>query len=107
MAVMLRSLRGRLSPAQRRQVVDLMAAGLSAAEVGRRVGCDYRTVQHWWARWLAEEPLEDRERGGRPRATTAEEDARIVQYAQDHVFCTAGEIKEALGLHCDTTTIRE
>ena len=42
---------------------------------------------------------------GRPRATTTEENAWIVEYAQVHVFCTTGEIKEPLGLYCDETAI--
>ena len=83
-----------------------MAAGLSGTDVGRQARRDYRTVLHWWTRWLAEDPMEEMAIRGRPRATTAEESARIGQYAQDHVFCTAGEIKEALCLYCDETAIQ-
>ena len=87
---------------QREQVVQLMLEGQSAAAVARAVGCDYRSVQRWWTQWLEDErdhPLEDRVGGrGRPRETTTEEDARIVAYAEQHIFCTAGEIRAALEL---------
>ena len=104
---MLREGRARLTQNQREQIVEGMLTGQTAAAVARHVGCDYRTVRRWWARWLEEQPLQDRRgRRGRPRETTAEDDTRIMQYAEERVFCTAGEIREALGLHCSKEAIR-
>ena len=107
---MLRPARSRLTHAQRVQVVELMLEGHAAAAVARAVGCDYRAVQRWWTRWLQEEgenPLADAVGGrGRPRETTPEEDARILEYAERQIFCTAGEIREALHLDCSEYVIR-
>lgn len=100
--------RARLTDGQRQLVIELMLSGESAAAAARTIGCDYRAVMRWWTRWLdGRDQLQD-ERGGRgrPRETTEEEDARIRQYAEEHVFCTAGEIKEALGLLCGEEVIR-
>lgn len=103
---MFRAARARLDGAQRERVVELMVGGSSAAEAAREVGCDYRTVLRWWRRWLEDEPLDDQRGRGRMRETTAEQDAQIIQYAERHVFCTAGEIKEALELNCSEDVIR-
>lgn len=102
--------RQRLSRQNRELIVKLMSSGWSAAAAGREVGCNYRTVQRWWSRWRQrerEDPLEDGKGGkGRPRETTEEEDVRIMEYVEQHVFCTANEIKEALGLRCSSFVIQ-
>ena len=91
---MLRTQRGRLSLDQRQMIIELMINGENATAVARQIGCEQRTVRRWWSCWLEDQPLADvRGRRGRPRETTAEQDARIVQYAQERVFAPPAKLK--------------
>lgn len=96
----------RLDAATRRRAAELVAEGRTYVEVGRILGIDRRTVQRWHAGHMNEDNLEDHARGHRPRGTTAEEEAAILAYARQHVFVTAGQIKEDLGLACSVDIIR-
>jgi transposase len=64
--------------AQRAQMALLASAGLSNAEIGRRVGGTRRTVPAWRVRYLARgvEALVDLSRSGRP--ATVDEAAVII-----------------------------
>lgn len=97
--------RQRTAAENRRFAVRLVQEGLCFAAAARVIGCDYRTVQRWWAREHEEGHLRDRPAGAPPRANTEAQERAIVALARRERFITAGEIKQALGLDCSLATI--
>ena len=68
----------RLKPHQRGRLLGLLEAGLSVTEVANRLGVARSVVRKWRAR---PNDLEDLQRSGRPRVTSANQDASILNKA--------------------------
>ena len=94
-----------LERGEREHAVYLMQEEYSAAAAARIVGCRYQTVRRWWRRHLADAGLRDAPRSGRPRSLSEADARRVIDYASEKPYCTAGEIKEALNLTCGKATI--
>ena len=94
---------------ERQHAALLMDQGYAGAAAARVLQRDPRFVLRWAERVQGEDPevaFNDRPRVGRHRLLDPDTDRRIVAYAEDHVFYTAGEIKAALDLDCSLQTIR-
>lgn len=66
-----------------------------------------RTVKRWLNRFDKEGTVETRERCGRKRATTSEQDEAIVRLATQTPITAAKAVLPALGLTCSVDTVRE
>lgn len=66
-----------------------------------------RTVKRWLDRWRKEGTVQTKERKGRKRITTKEEDAAIIAMASKHPLTSAKHVAPALGLKCSVDTVRE
>lgn len=66
-----------------------------------------RTVKRWLNRFDKEGTVETRERCGRKRATTTEQDEAIVRLATQTPITAAKAVLPALGLTCSVDTVRE
>jgi transposase len=79
--------RSRTEPAQvveRAAIVVLAAAGVSNAEIGRRVGCSVQTVRKWRRRFSKTPTLaalNDQPRSGRPAKVAASDRAALIKLA--------------------------
>jgi transposase len=69
---------------------------LNHTEVAKAVHCSTSTVKYWLNRWIESKDLSDLVRSGRPRATTQEQDQRIVSLAEQQTFVTAQDIANQL-----------
>jgi hypothetical protein len=65
---------------------------LNHTDVAKAVHCSTSTVKYWLNRWIESKDLSDSARLGRPRATTQEQDQRIVSLAEQKTFVTAQDI---------------
>lgn len=88
-------------------MVGMYEAGLGLREIAAAVNCSQRTVKRWLNRFDKEGTVETRERCGRKRATTAEQDEAIVRLATQTPITAAKSVLPALGLTCSVDTIRE
>lgn len=66
-----------------------------------------RTVKRWLNRFDKEGTVETRERCGRKRATTSEQDEAIIRLASQTPITAAKAVLPALGLTCSVDTVRE
>ena len=66
-----------------------------------------RTVKRWLNRFDKEGTVETRDRCGRKRATTKEQDDAIVLLATQTSLTAAKAVLPALGLNCSVDTVRE
>jgi len=64
-------------------------------------------VKRWLNRFDKEGTVETRERCGRKRATTVEQDEAIVRLATQTPITAAKAVLPALGLTCSVDTVRE
>jgi transposase len=72
----------------RARIALLAATGLSNAEIGRRLGCDIKTVRKWRSRigrWAAVEALMDAPRTGRPPRVSVEAHQELIKLACQRV----------------------
>ena len=121
------------TPELRNRLVGMYEAGLGLREIAAAVNCSVmkisillpvtfhlahavlhrassfqqRTVKRWLNRFDKEGTVETRERCGRKRATTAEQDEAIVRLATQTPITAAKAVLPALGLTCSVDTIRE
>lgn len=95
------------TPELRNRMVGMYEAGLGLREIAAAVNCSQRTVKRWLNRFDKEGTVETRERCGRKRATTAEQDEAIVRLATQTPITAAKAVLPALGLTCSVDTIRE
>ncbi|KAH0554103.1 AF4/FMR2 family member lilli-like [Cotesia glomerata] len=95
------------TPELRNRMVGMYEAGLGLREIAAAVNCSQRTVKRWLNRFDKEGTVETRERCGRKRATTTEQDAAIVRLATQTPITAAKAVLPALGLTCSVDTIRE
>ncbi|KAK0090894.1 hypothetical protein PV325_000060 [Microctonus aethiopoides] len=95
------------TPELRNRMVGMYEAGLGLREIAAAVNCSQRTVKRWLNRFDKEGTVETRDRCGRKRATTVEEDEAIVRLATQTPITAAKAVLPALGLNCSVDTIRE
>ena len=85
---------------QRYEIVFLsnhpLGPQLNHTAVAKAVHCSSSTVKYWLKRWMQSKDLTDSTRSGRPRATTAKQDQRIVSLAEEQTFITARDITNKL-----------
>ncbi|XP_008559488.1 putative mediator of RNA polymerase II transcription subunit 26 [Microplitis demolitor] len=95
------------TPELRNRMVGMYEAGLGLREIAAAVNCSQRTVKRWLNRFDKEGTVETRERCGRKRATTSEQDEAIIRLATQTPITAAKAVLPALGLTCSVDTIRE
>uniref|UniRef100_A0A0C9RZK1 SYTL2_0 protein n=1 Tax=Fopius arisanus TaxID=64838 RepID=A0A0C9RZK1_9HYME len=95
------------TPELRNRMVGMYEAGLGLREIAAAINCSQRTVKRWLNRFDKEGTVETRERCGRKRATTSEQDDAIVRLATQTPITAAKAVLPALGLNCSVDTIRE
>ena len=95
------------TPELRNRMVGMYEAGLGLREIAAAVNCSQRTVKRWLNRFDKEGTVETRERCGRKRATTVEQDEAIIRLATQTPISAAKAVLPALGLTCSVDTIRE
>ncbi|XP_035736694.1 mediator of RNA polymerase II transcription subunit 15-like [Vespa mandarinia] len=95
------------TPELRNRMVGMYEAGLGLREIAAAVNCSQRTVKRWLNRFDKEGNVETRERCGRKRATTAEQDEAIIRLATQTPLTAAKAVLPALGLTCSVDTVRE
>ncbi|XP_043263111.1 uncharacterized protein LOC122403576 [Colletes gigas] len=95
------------TPELRNRMVGMYEAGLGLREIAAAVNCSQRTVKRWLNRFDKEGTVETRERCGRKRATTSEQDEAIIRLATQTPITAAKAVLPALGLNCSVDTIRE
>ncbi|RLU21285.1 hypothetical protein DMN91_005658 [Ooceraea biroi] len=95
------------TPELRNRMVGMYEAGLGLREISVAVNCSQRTVKRWLNRFDKEGTVETRERCGRKRATTMEQDEAIVRLASQTPITAAKAVLPALGLTCSVDTVRE
>lgn len=95
------------TPELRNRMVGMYEAGLGLREIAAAVNCSQRTVKRWLNRFDKEGTVETRERCGRKRATTSEQDDAIIRLATQTPITAAKAVLPALGLKCSVDTIRE
>ena len=66
-----------------------------------------RTVKRWLDRWRKEGNVQTKERKGRKRITTKEQDDAIIAMATEQPLTAAKYVAPALGLKCSVDTVRE
>ncbi len=67
----------RLSQVERDQAIGMLTAGMTQAEVARRLGCHCCTIARLRQRYRQTGVTRDRPRSGQPRVTTVAQDRRI------------------------------
>ncbi|EGI61875.1 hypothetical protein G5I_09776 [Acromyrmex echinatior] len=95
------------TPELRNRMVGMYEAGLGLREIAAAVNCSQRTVKRWLNRFDKEGTVETRERCGRKRATTVEQDEAIIRLATQTPITAAKAVLPALGLTCSVDTVRE
>ncbi|XP_044020702.1 WD repeat-containing protein 48 homolog isoform X2 [Aphidius gifuensis] len=95
------------TPELRNRMVGMYEAGLGLRDIAAAVNCSQRTVKRWLNRFDREGTVETRERCGRKRATTSEQDEAIIQLATQTPITAAKTVLPALGLSCSVDTVRE
>ena len=88
---------GKLSMPMRWRLTGMLNAGLSINEVARRMNVHKNTVQKWKAGRLAGGDLNDLPRSGRPRITSANQDASIINHVENNRSFT-GDFKSSVSI---------
>lgn len=91
---------------QRSIIVGLHAGGTSKSEIARRLGISRRTVQLWVQRYEEEGNVLTRRRPGRPRVSSGDDDARLVEAAVENPLTTAVALTRDVPMPCHPVTTR-
>jgi transposase len=83
---------GKLSLENRGRLTGLVDGGMSLRAAARVVGCDHKTVSKWVTRRQQNGNLKDLPRSGRPRVTSAAQDASIINKAETNRCYTGKSI---------------
>ena len=102
--------RRRLSALDQGRALGWLQDGISAREVGRRLGVSDSVIRRLRERFQATGSAEERARSGRPRATSRRDDRSIVLAALRNRTSTArtlrGNLRQAVNVNVSDTTIR-
>ena len=74
----------KLSENDRSRLLGMLDAGLSLNETVRRMGVQKKTVKMWRDRFRQTGSVKDLPRSGRPRVTSANQDASIINKAESN-----------------------
>ncbi|KAG8042506.1 hypothetical protein G9C98_005140 [Cotesia typhae] len=91
----------------RNRMIGMSEAGLSTLSIALAINRSERTVKRWLERWNKEGNVQTKERKGRRRITTKEQDEAIVAMATQNPLTAAKHVAPALGLNCSVDTVRE
>ncbi len=75
---------GKLTPELRGRLTGLVDAGMTIRDAAVAVGCSRNAAGEWIRRHRAGEGLKDHPRIGRPRVTSAAQDASIINKAESN-----------------------
>ncbi|KAK4317351.1 hypothetical protein Pmani_011559 [Petrolisthes manimaculis] len=90
----------------RAKMILLWQSGMSARVIAQVLGLSRNTVRKWISRWQKEGSILTRARTGRPRSTTPDQDAKILEVALSRPeTATAVSITRDLKLSCCASTI--
>ncbi|KAG8231249.1 hypothetical protein J437_LFUL005923 [Ladona fulva] len=95
-----------LTPREKRMAIDLLEFGESCSEIARRICVAASTISRLKAKWETEHTLERREGQGRPRATTVDQDERLLEIVKENPLCSANEAKEGSNFPATERTAR-
>ncbi|KAK3880798.1 hypothetical protein Pcinc_014719 [Petrolisthes cinctipes] len=73
----------------RGQFIGMWKVGKNISEIARETGVTRKTVRRWVLRYQKSGSMRDAPRPGRPRVTSAEDDARIIADIRDYPFTNA------------------
>lgn len=90
----------------RGRIVGMRESGRSIRNIGHDLGISKTTVSLWVKRWEEEGNLNNRPKGRPPRKTTAEQDRRIVEAAENSPMKNAVALREELQLDVSAETVR-
>ena len=96
------------SEAMRGRIVGLTEQGLSAREVAQQVGCNIKTVELWRRKFceLGPDGLKDhRKHNRRPKKTTPEQDAQILNIVQENPFRAAEHVIPEIDVDISKRTV--
>jgi transposase len=94
-----------LSTERRWMIICLHKLKRDDATIAKEVACDVRTARHWINHYMEHNDVEDEQRSGRKRKTTAGQDASIIDEATRTKFTTPRRIKRKLGMDVSSRTI--
>lgn len=95
-----------LTQGQREYIITLWKEGMSRNDIADKIHCSLNTVGHWIREWQQHHSLEEKEKSGQPRCTTAEVDEQIEQFADEKKFVTPRDLRRELQLPCSARTLR-
>ena len=87
-------------------MVILYDMGFPTAEIANDLGVNERTVNRWIVRHTETGLIQPNYRGGRPRATTHEEDLNIALTSIEDPFRTASDIQRILNYDISLKTFQ-
>lgn len=82
----------KLKDADKGSIIALTNMGLSISAISRQIGCSRATVRLWQQRYADENNVKRKVGSGGKRATTAVDDARIVDCVRQQPITTARKI---------------
>ena len=95
-----------LTEAQRAAIVTLWLKNETRKQIAQQIPCSVKTVGHWIREWQERRSLNDKERSGRPRCTTDDDDQSMQDLAEEKKFTTPRRIKNELSFECSIDTVR-
>jgi transposase len=95
----------RLTDVDKGKIICLHDLGWSNSRISRELGYHKSTVAKWVGRWVATGSVVCLKSPGRPRKTTPQQDAQILQTSQNDHFATSRRIKDTLVLDISRKTI--
>ena len=96
----------RLSENDRFRAVGMLEAGMAQGVVAQHLNCTRQTIRALWVRLQEFGTVSDRQRSGRPRATTAREDRLIHHAHEQQRFLPATQTARTFGISGQTVRNR-
>lgn len=95
----------RLTVKEKAKILQLHEEGLSNGGIAREMMCSKSTIARWLHRWKTEGHVWVRAVNGRPRVTTAQQDANIVAVINSDNALTSKNIQQQLNINASRRTI--